>query len=326
MANSILFHEQGPASVMRLETTEPGTPNTGEVRLQQTAVGVNYLDIYVRRGDFGHGALPGDTGFEAAGVIEEVGEGVDWLSPGDRVAYQLVKGAYADARVMPADRLVKLPDDISDETAASVMLKGMTAEYLLRRFRRIQPSQTILVHAASGGVGSILTQWAHHLGATVIGTVGTKAKAEVALQRGVDHAILYTEEDFAAKVMEITNGRGVDIAYDGVGKATFGKNFDCLAPFGTNALFGWSSGKVDPVDVHMLNGKSHEVGNPSLGHYTGTRAQIDESAVALFEVIRSGAVRVDVNHRYALAEAARAHEDLEARRTSGSILLLPEPA
>ena len=326
MAQVIRFHEQGGPDVLRAEGFDPGRPGPGEVRVRQTAVGVNFLDVYVRRGDLGPAPLPGETGFEAAGVVEETGPGVEGWAPGDRVAYQLVKGAYAGARVMAPDRLVRLPDDVAEETAAAIMLKGMTAEYLLRRFRQVGSEHTVLVHAASGGVGSLLTQWARHLGATVIGTVGTEAKAERARANGVEHAVVTTAEDFVARVRDITDGRGADVIYDGVGRATFARGFEALAPMGTNALFGWSSGKVEPLDVHALNGASHEVANPSLGHYTATRAQIDESATALFEVVRSGAVRVEVAHRYPLAEAARAHADLEGRRTSGSVLLIPEAA
>ena len=324
-AQVVRFRQQGGADTLEPHATEIGDPGPREVRVRQTAVGVNYLDVYVRRGDFGVAEGPGETGFEAAGVIEAVGEGVMGLSVGDRVAYQLVKNAYASHRVMAPDRLVRLPDDIADETAAAIMLKGMTAEYLLRRFRTVGPDHTILVHAASGGVGTLLTQWAKHLGATVIGTVGLEEKAEAAKVRGVDHAIVYTSEDFVARVNEVTDGRGVDIVYDGVGRATFARNFEALAPMGTNALFGWASGRPDPVDVNALNGKSHEIGNPSLGHYTATRAQIDESASALFDVVRSGAVKAETQ-RYPLAEAARAHADLEARRTSGSVLLIPDAA
>lgn len=257
----VRFRQQGGADALQPHTVEIGDPGPGEVRVRQTAVGVNHLDVYVRRGDF-----------EAAGVVQAVGEGLTGVSEGDRVAYRLVKNAYASHRVMAPDRLVRLPDDITDETAAAIMLKGMTAEYLLRRFRAIGPEHTILVHAASGGVGTLLTQWAKHLGAAVIGTVGSEEKAELARTRGVDHAIVYTSEDFVARVREVTDGRGVDVAYDGVGRATFARNFEALAPMGTNALFGWASGRPDPVDVNALNGKSHEIGNPSLGHYTATRA------------------------------------------------------
>lgn len=326
MAQIIEFAAHGGPEVLRPIEREVGEPGPGEVRLRQTAVGVNYLDVYVRRGDFGAANGPGQTGFEAAGVVEAAGPEVTEVAVGDRVAYQLVKDAYASARVMPAARLVRLPDDITDETAAAIMLKGMTAEYLLRRFRRVKAGDTILVHAASGGVGTILTQWARHLGATVIGTAGTEEKADRVRANGAHHAVVYTAEDFAPRVLELTGGRGVDVAYDGVGRATFARNFEALAPMGTNALFGWSSGRVDPVDVHALNGRSHEVGNPSLGHYTATRGQIEESAKALFDVVRSGAARIEVEHRYPLGDAARAHADLEARRTSGSILLIPDAA
>lgn len=323
MTSVISFSLHGGPEVLEVQEKALEAPAPGDVQVRHTAIGVNYLDVYIRRGDFGAMPMPNDTGFEAAGVVEAVGSGVTSVSVGDRVAYQLVKGAYAEARNMSPDRLIKLPDNISDEVAAAAMLKGTTAEYLLRRFRNIGPDNTILVHAASGGVGSILTQWAKHLGATVIGTVGSQEKAAAALARGVDHAIIYTREDFAPRVLELTNNKGVDIVYDGVGKATFSKNFECLATFGTNALFGWSSGRVEQIDVNALNGKSHEVANPSLGHYTGTPQQLAASAAALFDVIGSGAVSIEISKRYRLADAAQAHRDLEDRRTSGSVLLIP---
>jgi len=323
MTQAITFSRHGGPEVMELQEQKIGAPGQGEVQIRQTAIGVNYLDVYIRRGDFGSMPMPNDTGFEAAGVVEAVGPGVTSFAEDDRVAYQLVKGAYAERRKLSTDRLVKLPDSISDEVAAAALLKGTTAEYLLNRFRKVGPCSTILVHAASGGVGSILTQWAKHLGATVIGTVGSEEKAKGALARGVDHAIVYTHEDFVPRVLELTDNAGVDIVYDGVGLATFARNFDCLSTFGTNTLFGWASGKVDPVDVHALNGKSQEVANPSLGHYTGTPKQLQASAAALFEVISSGAVKVGVSQRYSLAEADKAHRDLEQRRTTGSVVLIP---
>lgn len=323
MTSAITFSRHGGPEVMELQQRTLAAPGPGEIQIRQTAIGVNYLDVYIRRGDFGSMPMPNDTGFEAAGIIEAVGSGVTSFVEGDRVAYQLVKGAYAERRNMSPDRLVKLPDSISDEVAAASLLKGTTAEYLLNRFRKVGPESTILVHAASGGVGSILTQWAKHLGATVIGTVGSEEKAASALTRGVDHTIVYTQEDFVSRVLELTDNAGVEIVYDGVGLATFSRNFECLSAFGTNALFGWASGKVDPIDVHALNVKSHEVANPSLGHYTETPEQLKASAAALFEVISSGAVTVEVSQRYPLADAHKAHQDLEQRRTSGSVVLIP---
>ena len=323
MTGVIHIYEQGKPEVLRYEQIDVGEPKSGQVRLRQTAVGVNFLDVYFRNGDFSLPASPFIDGFEAVGIVEAVGEGVTHTKVGQRVAYQMVRGAYAEVRVMSADRLIPLPDSISDEQAAAIMLKGTTAEYLVRRVYSVKPDDTILVHAAAGGVGLLICQWAKHLGSTVIGTVSSKEKAELAKNHGCDYPIIYTQEDFVERVNEVTDGNGVPVIYDGVGKSTFHRNFDCLATFGLNVLFGWASGKVEPLDVHKLNSQSHAVVNPSVGHYTGTRELLEESAAALFEVISKGVVITNVNHRYPLSDAAQAHADLEARQTTGSVILLP---
>lgn len=323
MSNVVHIYKQGGPDVLRYETRDIINPGSREIRLRQTAIGVNYLDIYFRKGDFKLANFPFVDGFEGAGIVEAVGSEVIEVSVGERVAYQLAVGAYADERLVSIDRVVKLPTAISNEQAAAMMLKGTTAEYLLRRVHTVKSGEIILIHAAAGGVGLILCQWAKHLGATVIGTVSTEEKAELARTNGCDYPILYTCDDFVERVNEITDGKGVSVIYDGVGKATFHRNFGCLAVFGKNVLFGWSSGKVDSIDAHMLNAKSHAVINPSLGHYTGTRQLLLESAEALFDVVAKDAVKIPVNCCYPLKEVARAHTDLEARRTTGSIVLLP---
>lgn len=323
MNHVVNIYEQGPPDVLKYEPASEPTPKPGELVVRQTAIGVNYLDIYFRNGHFGAPGSPFINGFEGAGHVVSVGEGVVGFEPGDRIGYQLSMGAYAELRSVPADRCIKLPDFISDELAAAILLKGMTAEYLVNRVRRVGPEHTILVHAASGGVGSMIVQWASALGATVIATVGSEAKALTAKQNGAAHSINYSEEGFVSKVNDITDGNGVDIAYDGVGAATFEKTFGCLGHFGENILFGWASGKVGKVDVDALNGKSHRISNPSLGHYTGTRERLEASAETLFAAIRDKLIKPEVGQRYDLAQVEQAHSDLENRRTSGSAILIP---
>jgi NADPH2:quinone reductase len=325
MPHAIRFHEAGGPEVLRWEEVEVGAPASGQVRLRQTAVGLNFIDIYHRTGLYPVPGFPSGIGLEAAGVVEAVGPDVAELRPGDRVAYASPPiGAYAEVRLMPADRLVKLPDDIDDRTAAAMMLQGMTAQYLLRRTHRVAPGETILVHAAAGGVGLILCQWAKHLGATVIGTVGSEEKAAVARAHGCDHPILYRTENVVDRVREITGGAGVPVVYDGVGKDTFASSLDCLAPLGLMVTFGNSSGPVPPVDVSVLSAKgSLFLTRPTLFTYTAKRADLLASATDLFDVVRRGAVRIAVNQTYPLREAAQAHRDLEARRTTGSTVLLP---
>jgi len=322
MAHAIRIHEHGGPDVLRWEEVAVPDPGPREVRIRQRAVGVNFIDVYQRSGLYPL-PLPAILGNEAAGVVDAVGPGVTDLKVGDRVAYGGLPGAYADARTMPADRLVKLPDGIGDELAAAIMLKGMTAEYLLRRTHRVAPGETVVFHAAAGGVGQIACQWAKALGATVIGTVGSAAKVEVARQHGCDHVLL-TGPDLAARVRELTRGIGAHVVYDGVGKDTWDASLDSLRPRGMMVSFGNASGPVPAFQPLVLTMKgSLFLTRPSLVHYVATREELVASAAAVFEVIRSGAVRVDVRHKYPLAEAARTHTDLEGRRTTGPVVLIP---
>ncbi|MFW5453456.1 quinone oxidoreductase family protein [Thioalkalivibrio sulfidiphilus] len=325
MTHAIRIHETGGPEVMRWESIEVGEPGPGEVRLRQTAVGLNFIDVYFRTGLYPLPSLPGGLGMEAAGVVEDVGEGVTTLKEGDRVAYATPPpGAYAEARIMPAARLVKLPDNIEERTAAAMMLRGMTAHYLLRRIHRVEPGDTVLIHAAAGGVGLIACQWARHLGATVIGTVGTDAKAEIARAHGCEHPIVYTREDFVARVREITGGKGVDAVYDSVGKETFMGSLDCLRPLGMMVTFGNASGPVPAFEPALLAKKgSLFLTRPTLFHYTSTPEDLNWAAGDLFEVVGSGAVKIEINQTYALKDAAQAHRDLEGRKTTGSTVLLP---
>ena len=325
MTGVVRVHEVGGPEVLRFEETEVGSPGAGQVLIRQTAVGLNYIDVYFRSGLYPAPQLPFTPGLEGAGVVEAVGEGVSELRPGRRVAYAAPPiGAYAERRLMPADRLVALPDAISDEQAAAMMLKGMTAQYLLRRTHRVQAGQTILFHAAAGGVGTIASQWAKHLGVTVIGTVGSEAKAELAQQNGCAHVIRYDREDVVARVREITGGKGVPVVYDAVGQATFDASLDCLAPLGMLVSFGQSSGKIPQVDLGILSQKgSLYITRPTLMTYTAARSDLLDSANELFEVVQSGAVKIKINQRVALRDAAEAHRALEGRRTTGSTLLLP---
>ena len=321
MTKAIRFHSAGGPEVMKFEDVTVGKPGAGEARLKQTAVAVNYIDVYQRSGLYPM-TLPAVPGNEAAGVVEEVGAGVAHVKVGDRVAYAGAIGAYAEARNVPADRLVKLPAGIGDEIAASMLLKGMTAEYLLCRTYPVQKGETILVHAAAGGVGLIMCQWAKHIGATVIGTVGSDAKAKIAKEHGCDHAIVYTREDFVARVKEITGGKGLPVVYDSVGKDTFMKSLLCLRPRGMMVSFGQASGKVDPIDVGILAAHgSLYLTRASLAAYTATRPELEASAGALFSQVQSKNITINLNHRYALKDAAEAHRALEARKTTGSIVL-----
>jgi NADPH2:quinone reductase len=286
---------------------------------------VNFIDVYFRTGLYPPPQLPFTPGMEGAGVVEAVGEGVTDLAAGDRVAYASPPpGSYAEARVIDAARLVKLPDNISEEQAAGMMLKGMTAQYLVRRSYRVQAGDTILVHAAAGGVGLIVCQWAKHLGATVIGTVGSEEKAELARAHGCDHPILYRDEDFVERVRDITGGAGVAVVYDSVGKDTFLKSLDCLRPLGMLVSFGQSSGAIEPLNVGLLAQKgSLFLTRPTLFTYVAKREDLVASANELFDVVGSGKVKIEVKQRFALAEAAEAHRALEGRRTTGSTILLP---
>jgi len=325
MTKAIRIHEHGGPKVLRWEDVTVGDPGPGEVRLRHRAVGLNFIDVYHRTGLYPVPSLPSGLGMEAAGVVEAVGEGVSDFTVGQRVAYASPPvGAYADVRLMPADRVVALPDSIGDRTAAAMMLKGMTAHYLLRRTYRVQAGETILVHAAAGGVGLILCQWAKHLGATVIGTVGNEQKAELARAHGCHHTIVYSRENFAERVREITHGEGVAVVYDAVGKAVFMDSLDCLQPLGMMVTFGNASGPVPSFEPALLSAKgSLFLTRPTLMNYTAKRADLVASATELFDVVSSGAVKIEVQQTYPLAETAQAHRDLEARKTTGSTLLLP---
>ncbi len=319
MVQAIRFHKTGGPEVLVWESVEIGKPGPGQVKLRQTAVGLNYVDTYFRGGVY-PAPLPSGLGTEGAGIVEEVGPGVSDLKPGDRVAYAGGPlGAYAEARLIPADRLIVLPSSISDRQAAAMMLQGLTVQYLIRQTYRVQKGDTILIHAAAGGIGLILCQWAKHLGATVIGTVSTDAKAELAKAHGCHHPIVYTREDFVARVKDITGGKLLPVVYDSVGKDTFMKSLDCIRPRGLMALFGAASGKVDPFDVNILAGKgSLYLTRPTLNTYAAKREDLVAAAKELFEVVGSGAVKITVNQTYALKDAAQAHRDLEARKTTGS--------
>ncbi len=324
MARTIRFHEKGGPEVLRLEDVPVGDPGPGEARVRHTAIGVNFIDTYHRGGLYPL-PLPSGLGSEAAGVVEAVGPGVTTVAVGDRVAYAGgAPGAYSEARLLPADRLVKVPDGITDAQAAAMMLKGMTVEYLVRRTYPVKPGETVLWHAAAGGVGLIACQWLKAIGATVVGTAGSDEKAALARAHGADHVIVYTREAFPEKVRRLTNGEGVPVVYDSVGKSTFMGSLDCLRPRGLLVCFGNASGAVPPFDLLLLSQRgSLYVTRPTLASYTATRAELEASASALFDMVRSGRVKIDVARTYPLAEAARAHRDLEGRKTTGSLVLVP---
>jgi NADPH2:quinone reductase len=321
---AIRVHQTGGPDVLRWQDVTIGDPGPGEARVRHTAVGLNFVDVYYRSGLYKAPSLPFTPGSEAAGVVEAVGPGVADLRPGTRVAYGSAPlGAYAEARLVPADRLVPLPDGIDDRTAAAMMLKGMTTWYLLHRTVAVKNGDVILLHAAAGGVGLIASQWARALGATVIGTVGNDEKAALARAHGCHHVSVYTREKFVDRVKEITGGSGVRVVYDSVGKDTFQGSLECLQPLGMMALFGQSSGPVPPFDPSLLSRASLFLTRPSLFHYVAARADLLTAAKALFDVVLSGAVKVEVRQTYPLADATRAHADLESRRTTGSTVLLP---
>lgn len=325
MPKAIRVHQTGGPDAMQWEDVEVGAPGPGEIRIRHEAVGLNYIDVYFRTGLYPAPSLPFSPGMEGAGVVEAVGEGVESLAVGDRIAYAAPPvGSYCEERLMPAEKVVKTPAEIESRQAAAMMLQGMTVEYLLRRTHAVRAGDTILFHAAAGGVGLIACQWAKHLGATVIGTVGSDEKAELARAHGCDHPIVYTRENFTERVMELTNGAGVPVVYDAVGRDTFEGSLDCLRPRGMLVSFGQSSGKIDPFDVGVLSAKgSLYVTRPTLMTYTASRADLESSAQALFEVVGSGAVRITVNQTFPLSEAANAHRALESRQTTGSTLLMP---
>lgn len=323
MSQAIVVHNTGGPEVLSFEEWPVGTPGTGQVRIRQTAIGLNFIDTYQRSGLYPIN-LPFVAGNEAAGVVTELGPDVSGVKVGDRVCYQGQVGAYAQERLVAADRLVPIPDGIDDQTAAAVLLKGLTAYYLLFKTWPVQRGETILWHAAAGGTGLIATQWAKAIGATVIGTAGGAEKVALAKAHGCDHVIDYSAEDFAPRVRELTGGRGVDVVYDGVGKATFEGSIDCLRPRGLLASFGNASGVVSIPDLTVLSRKgSLFVTRPTSLHYLGAREALLEGAEALFGAIGSGAVRVGASKRFALAEAADAHRALEGRQTTGSVVLIP---
>ena len=324
MAQAIMLREHGGPEVLRAEAIDVPAPGPGALLLRQTAVGVNFHDCYVRSGLYRTLPLPGVPGLEAAGVVEAIGPGVAGFAPGDRVAYVTGGyGAYASHRVIPAAIALRLPDGVSDALAASVLLKGLTAEMLLRQVHRVQPGQTILVHAAAGGVGRLLCQWASHLGATVIGTAGSPARAEIARRAGCAHVVLYREQDFVAEVRRLTDGRGVDAAYDSVGQDTFDGSLECLALRGHLVNFGQASGPVPPFQVQRLAAKSNSLTRPILFHYIAERDALEAMAAALFDVLATGAVRAKAGAALPLAEAARAHALLESRQAEAPLILLP---
>jgi len=323
MVHAIRIHQSGGPEVMKWESVEVPAPGPGQVRLKQHAVGVNYIDVYQRSGLYKM-PMPYVAGSEGAGEVVAVGPGVSDFKVGDRGAYAGAIGGYAEERVMPAERLVKLPDSIDYKTGAAMMLQGMTVRYLLRQTYKVGKDTTMLLHAAAGGIGLIACQWARHLGATIIGTVSTPQKAALAKEYGATHLINYKTEDFVKRTKELTNGQGVDVVYDAVGKDTYPASLDCLKPLGLWVSFGNASGAITNFDLLLLSAKgSLYATRPSLGAYVAKRADLIANAAELFDVVGRGIVKINVNHTYALRDAAQAHRDLEARKTTGSIVLLP---
>jgi NADPH:quinone reductase len=324
VSKAFRLHQHGGPEVLRFEDVDMGPPDAGEVRIRNKAVAVNYRDVLMRRGIHAIKSFPSGIGLESAGVIEAVGPEVSGFSVGDRVAYAgMPEGACAEVRIVPAARLIALPDGIEERTAAAMMIRGMTARCLLREVYAVKPGDTILIHAAAGGVGLIMCQWAKHLGATVIGTVSSDEKADVARAHGCDHAIVYTREDFAAHVREITSGEGVPVVYDSVGKATFEGSLKCLRRRGVMASFGEASGDPDPMPPRRLGALgSIYLTHPSVSNFTVTRAELDATANDLFKMVSSGKIKIAISKSYPLHDAPRAHADLEARKTTGSIVLI----
>ena len=323
MSKAFRFDRHGGPEVLRFEEVEVGAPGAGEVRIRNTAVAVNYRDVLMRRGVHAVRSLPSGIGLESAGVIDAVGPGVDAVSAGDRVAYAgMPEGSYAELRVVPAARLIPLPQGIDARTAAAMMIRGMTARVLLKDVYKVQRGDTVVIHAAAGGVGLIMCQWAKHLGATVIGTVSSDEKAAVARAHGCDHAIVYTREDFAERVREITGGEGVPVVYDSVGKATFEGSLRCLRRRGVMASFGEASGDPDPMPPRRLGALgSIYLTHPSVSNYTVTRAELLATANDLFAMVGSGRIKIEISKTYPLRDAPQAHADMEARKTTGSIVL-----
>jgi NADPH2:quinone reductase len=325
MVAAVRVHKVGGPDVLTFEDIEVPAPGQGQIKLKQHACGVNFIDTYFRQGMYPSPVgLPFVAGNEGAGEVTAVGPGVTDIKVGDRVAYVVPLGGYAAERLLPAERAVKLPDNISYEQAAAMMLKGMTVQYLLNRTFKVGKGTIVLIHAAAGGVGLIACQWANHLGATVIGTVGSKDKAELATKAGAHHTILYRDEDFAARVKEITNGKLCDVVYDGIGNDTFPKSLDCIRPLGMFVSFGSASGPIKAFDINLLQFKgSLFATRPTLNHYAAKREDLVATANDLFQVVGSGAVKIPASHKYALKDAAQAHKDLEGRKTTGSVVLIP---
>ncbi len=324
MTKAIRIHEHGGPEALRWEDVEIGAPGPGQVRVKHSAVGLNYIDTYQSSGLYPL-ELPITLGMEGAGAVEELGEGVSGLAVGDRVAYAAPPpGSYSEARLSPADRLVKLPDGISDQQAAAMMLQGLTVQYLIRQTHRVEAGETVLFHAAAGGVGLIACQWLKHLGATVIGTVGSAEKAALATAHGCTHTVNYRDEDFVERVKELTGGAGVPVVYDSIGKDTFEGSLTCLAPLGLMVTFGNASGPVPAFELGRLGALgSLFITRPTLMTYAAKRADLEAMSQELFEVVLSGAVKIEINQTYPLSETAQAHRDLEARKTTGSTVLLP---
>jgi len=325
MVAAVRVPKAGGADVLKFEDVDIPAPAQGQVRVKQGAAGINFIDVYFRNGAYPPpNGYPFIAGNEGSGDVIAVGPGVTDIKVGDRVAAVFPFGGYAAERNVPADRAVKVPANISHQQAAGMMLKGMTAQYLVRRTFKVEKGHTVLMHAAAGGVGLILCQWAKHLGATVIGTVGSQDKAELAKKNGCDHVILYKHDDFVAKVKDITGGKMCDVVYDGVGKTTFPGSLDCLKPLGMFVSFGASSGQIDAFNINLLQFKgSLFATRPTLNHYAAKREDLLAIAADLFDVVGSGAVKIDVAGSYPLKDAKKAHEDLESRKTTGSLILVP---
>ncbi|MBI4276130.1 MAG: quinone oxidoreductase [Rhizobiales bacterium] len=325
MVAAVRVHKHGGPEVLTYEDVEVAAPGQGQIRIKQHACGINFIDTYFRMGMYPSPVgMPFVAGNEGAGEVTAVGAGVTDFKVGDRVAYVVGLGGYAAERLLPADRVVKMPDKISYEQAAGMMLKGMTAQYLIHRTFKVQKGTTVLMHAAAGGVGQILCQWANHLGATVIGTVGSKDKAELAKKNGCHHTILYRDEDFVARVKEITGGKLCDVVYDGIGKTTFPASLDCIRPLGLFASFGSASGPIEAFNINILQTKgSLFATRPTLNTYVAKREDLVATAKSLFDVVTGGAVKIPVTQTYKLKDAVKAHRDLEGRETTGSSILVP---
>mgnify|MGYP002525905472 FL=1 len=324
MTKVMQIHQHGGPEVLSWDDVVVADPGPGEALIRHTAIGFNFVDTYHRSGQFGHKVtFPLVPGSQGVGVVEAVGDGVEGLKAGDKVTYANLLGAYAVTRIVPADRMIVLPGDIADELAAAAYLRTLTAHYLLKRLYPVQPGETILVHACAGGAGQIICQWAKALGAIVIGTVGTDAKAEIVKGLGCDHAIVYSRENFADRVMEITGGKGVPVVYDSVGRDTFLGSLDCLAPMGMGINFGTASGQVEPFPLQRLHKKSLRVTRPTLATYIAARDDLEAASEEVFRVLRDGTVKVDIARRFDLKDAADAHRAIESRDTTGAMILVP---